>query len=57
MYSFGYVVILFCQSDVGNCLFVYEVIGLSQSIMIDGLDYFICCSGSMFIIVFLKWMN
>lgn len=57
MYSPGYVATSSRQSDAGNRLFVYEVIGLSQSTMTDGLDYPIRRSGSTFITVPLKRMN
>jgi len=57
MYSPGYVATSSRQSDAGNRLFVYEVVGLSQSTMTDGLDYPIRRSGSTFITAPLKRMN
>jgi ferredoxin--NADP+ reductase len=45
------------QSDAGNRLFVYEVVGLNQNTSTDGLDYAIRRSGSVFITVPLKRMN
>ncbi|MBJ7900898.1 MAG: ferredoxin-NADP reductase [Cyanobacteria bacterium RI_101] len=45
------------QSDAGNRLFVYEVAGLSQNTLTDGLEYAIRRSGSVFITVPLKRMN
>ena len=45
------------QSDAGNRLFVYEVVGLSQGDTNDGLEYSIRRSGSVFITVPLKRMN
>ncbi|BFM38699.1 ferredoxin--NADP reductase [Synechocystis sp. LKSZ1] len=57
MYSPGFVAKSSCQTDSGNRLFVYEVKGLSQSTMTDGMDYPIRRSGSIFITVPLKRMN
>jgi ferredoxin--NADP+ reductase len=57
MYSPGYVATSSRQSDAGNRLFVYEVVGLSQSTTTDGFDYPIRRSGSTFITVPLKRMN
>lgn len=57
MYSPGYVATSSRQSDAGNRLFVYEVVGLNQSTMTDGFDYPIRRSGSTFITVPLKRMN
>lgn len=57
MYSPGYVATSSRQSDAGNRLFVYEVIGLGQSTTADGLDYPVRRSGSTFITVPLKRMN
>jgi ferredoxin--NADP+ reductase len=44
-------------TDSGNRLFVYEVVGLSQSLDNDSLDYSIRNSGSVFITVPYKRMN
>ncbi len=57
MYGSNNVKTLSGQSDFGNRQFVYEVVGLSQSTMSDGLDYPIRRSGSVFITVPLKRMN
>lgn len=57
MYSPGYVATSSRQSDAGNRLFIYEVIGLGQSTTADSLDYPIRRSGSTFITVPLKRMN
>ena len=45
------------MSAAGNRLFVYEVAGLSQNPMTDGLDYAVRQSGNTFITVPLKRMN
>lgn len=57
MYSPGYVATSSRQSDAGNRLFVYEVIGLGQSTTADSLDYPVRRSGSIFVTVPLKRMN
>lgn len=57
MYSPGYVATSSRQSDAGNRLFVYEVIGLGQSTTADSLDYPVRRSGSTFVTVPLKRMN
>ena len=45
------------STDAANRLFVYEVAGLNQSSLTDGLDYQIRRSGSVFLTVPLKRMN
>lgn len=57
MYSEGYAATSSGSSDSGNRLFVYEVVGLSQNTMTDGLDFPIRRSGSVFITVPFKRMN
>ncbi len=57
MSGFNFVKTLSGQSDSGNRLFVYEVVGLSQNTTNDSLDYPIRRSGSVFITVPLKRMN
>lgn len=57
MYREGYAATSFGTSGSGNRLFVYEVVGLSQSTATDGLDFPIRRSGSVFITVPLKRMN
>ncbi len=57
MFNSGYVATSSRLSDAGNRLFVYEVAGLSQNTMTDGLDFPIRRSGNIFITVPLKRMN
>jgi ferredoxin--NADP+ reductase len=45
------------STDAANRLFVYEVAGLNQSSLTEGLDYQIRRSGSIFLTVPLKRMN
>jgi ferredoxin--NADP+ reductase len=57
MYREGYAATSFGPSGSGNRLFVYEVVGLSQSTATDGLDFPIRRSGNVFITVPFKRMN
>lgn len=57
MYGSNIVKTLSGQSDAGNRLFVYEVVGLRQNLESDGLESPIRRSGSVFITVPLKRMN